>query len=59
MTDILSAICILITALFIVTQRKEIFRLFHDFWDRCLPALERGEHPQPVTYGAIDEKAEH
>lgn len=59
MTDILSAVYILITALFIVTQRKEIFRLFHDFWERYLPALERGEHPAPVSYGTIDEKAEH
>ena len=59
MTDILSAIYILITTLFIVTQRKEILRLFHDFWDRYLPALERGEHPEAVTYGSLDEKAEH
>ena len=58
-TDILSAVYILITVLFIVTQRKEIFRLFHDFWERYLPALERGENPPPVAYGAIDEKAEH
>ncbi|MBR3570855.1 MAG: sodium:alanine symporter family protein [Oscillibacter sp.] len=58
MTDILSAVYILITALFIVTQRREIFRLFHDFWERYLPALERGEHPEPVSYGTIDEKAE-
>ncbi|MBB5183105.1 alanine/glycine:cation symporter family protein [Catenisphaera adipataccumulans] len=51
MTDILSAIYIIITLIFIYTQRKEIMRLFHDFWDRYIPALDRGEHPAPVIYG--------
>ena len=57
MTDILSAIYILITMTFIYTQQKEIMRLFHDFWDRFIPALDRGEKPEPVSYGSIDEKA--
>ncbi len=57
MTDILSAIYILITMTFIYTQQKEIMRLFHDFWDRFIPALDRGEKPDPVSYGSIDEKA--
>ena len=57
MTDILSAIYILITMTFIYTQQKEIMRLFHDFWDRFIPALNRGEKPEPVSYGSIDEKA--
>ena len=39
MTDILSAIYILITMTFIYTQQKEIMRLFHDFWDRFIPPL--------------------
>ena len=57
MTDILSAIYILITMTFIYTQQKEIMRLFHDFWYRFIPALNRGEKPEPVSYGSIDEKA--
>jgi alanine or glycine:cation symporter, AGCS family len=46
MTDILSAIYVMITILFIVTQQKEIFRLFNDFWFRYLPAKERGRIPR-------------
>lgn len=56
MTDLLSACYVIITLLFIYTKQKEILRLFHDFWDRYIPALARGEHPQPVHYGAVDEK---
>lgn len=55
MTDILSAIYVMITILFIVTQQKEIFRLFNDFWFRYLPAKERGENPPAVTYGKMEE----
>ena len=57
MTDILSAIYILITLTFIYTQQKEIMRLFRDFWFRFLPAKERGENPEPVVYGVYDEMA--
>ncbi len=57
MTDILSAVYILITMTFIYTRQKEILRLFHDFWDRFVPAQERGEDPEPVAYGEIDRKA--
>lgn len=49
-TDILTAAYVLITIIFIVGRHKEIFRLFDDFWDRFIPALERGEHPQRVSY---------
>ena len=58
MTDILSAIYVMITILFIVTQRKEIFRLFNDFWFRFLPAQERGENPPVVAYGTVPVKGE-
>ncbi len=58
MTDILSAIYVMITILFIVTQRKEIFRLFNDFWFRFLPAQERGENPPVVAYGMVPVKGE-
>ncbi|WP_308857015.1 amino acid carrier protein [uncultured Oscillibacter sp.] len=51
MTDLLSAIYVIITLLFIYSKQKEIFRLFHDFWDRFVPVQERGEHPEPVVYG--------
>ena len=43
--------------LFIYSKQREIFRLFHDFWDRFVPAQERGENPEPVVYGTVDEKA--
>lgn len=56
MTDILSAIYVMITILFIVTQRKEIFRLFNDFWFRFLTAQERGENPPVVAYGTVPVK---
>lgn len=61
MTDILSAIYVIITLIFIYGKQKEIFRLFHDFTDRYEPALERGEKPDQVSYGAAlnqEEKTE-
>ena len=57
MTDILSAVYVIITMIFIYSKQKDIFRLFRDFWDRFVPAIERGEHPEPVSYGTVDEKA--
>lgn len=57
MTDLLSAIYVIITLLFIYSKQREIFRLFHDFWDRFVPAQERGENPEPVVYGTVDKKA--
>ena len=51
MTDILSAVYVLITAILVLSQRKELFRLFWDFWKRYLPALKRGEKVPPVTFG--------
>ncbi len=57
MTDVLSAIYVGITILFIITQRKEIFRLVDDFWNRFLPAKEKGENPEMVVYGTIEEEA--
>jgi Na+/alanine symporter len=56
MTDILSAIYVMITILFIVTQQKEIFRLFNDFWFRFLPAKEQGENPPVVSYGTLEDE---
>lgn len=55
-TDILSAGYVLITLTFIFGKRKEIFRLFDDFWNRFLPAKERGENPPPVMFDAGKEK---
>ncbi|BAL01415.1 putative sodium/alanine symporter [Oscillibacter valericigenes Sjm18-20] len=49
-TDILSAAYVIITLIFIYGKRKEIFRLFDDFWQRYEPAKERGENPPIVTY---------
>jgi len=55
-TDVLSAFYVLITVFIIVARHKEIFRLFDDFWQRYLPALERGEHPPFVSYDCAEEE---
>ena len=49
-TDLLSALYVCITVFIIVAKRKEIFRLFDDFWNRYLPAKEAGENPPYVTF---------
>ena len=49
-TDILSALYVCITVFIIVAKRKEIFRLFDDFWNRYLPAKEAGENPPCDTF---------
>ena len=58
MTDILSAIYILITFIFIITKQKEIMRLFNDFWNRFIPAKERGENVPDVIFGTIEGELE-
>ena len=55
-TDLLSAAYVIITLIFIYTKRKEIFRLFNDFWDRFIPAINRGEHPEKVQYETVEHK---
>ena len=55
-TDILSAMYILITLFFIYSKRKMIFALFNDFWDRFIPAINRGEHPEKVAFETIESK---
>lgn len=49
-TDILSALYVCITVFIIVAKRKEIFRLFDDFWNRYIPAKEAGENPPYDTF---------
>ena len=49
-TDILSALYVAVTLFIIVARHKEIFRLFDDFWERYLPAKERGENPPIVSF---------
>ena len=49
-TDILTAAYVMVTIVFIAGRHKEIFRLFDDFWDRFIPAKERGEKPERVSY---------
>jgi len=56
MTDLVTGLYVVITLIFIYAKRKEIMRLYNDFWDRYLPALNRGEHPEPVSYGTLEEK---
>ncbi|MGE4215097.1 MAG: alanine:cation symporter family protein, partial [Anaerotignaceae bacterium] len=55
-TDILSAFYVIITLVFIYAKRKEIFRLYNDFWNRFVPAIERGEHPERVEYETIEKE---
>ena len=56
MTDIVTALYVFITLLFIFAKHKEILRLFNDFWYRFLPAKEKGEPVEDVVYGKVDEK---
>ena len=49
-TDVLSAVYVLITIFIIAAKHREIFKLFNDFWERYLPAKERGENPEYVTF---------
>lgn len=55
-TDLLSAGYVIITLVFIYGKRKEIFRLYNDFWNRFVPAIERGEKPERVAYETIETK---
>ena len=55
-TDILSAFYVIITLVFIYAKRKEIFRLYNDFWNRFIPAIERGEDPERVEYETIEKE---
>ena len=50
LTDILSAVYVGITLFIIIAKHKEIFRIFDDFYKRYLPALNRGEKPDIVSY---------
>ena len=54
-TDLISAMYVVITLLFIYSKRKEIFRLYNDFWNRFIPAINRGEHPEKVSYETIED----
>ena len=40
------------------SKRKEIMRLYNDFWDRFIPALKRGEHPEKVSFETVEEKGD-
>lgn len=53
-TDILSACYVLITLFFIYAKRKVIFGLFNDFWKRFIPAIERGEKPEPCSFETLE-----
>lgn len=53
-TDLISGMYIVITVVLIFANIKEIKRLFNDFWDRFLPAKERGENPPVISYGEIE-----
>lgn len=53
-TDILSAVYVMVTLTFIYTKKKELVRLYNDFWYRFIPALEKGEKPEKVSYEVVD-----
>lgn len=53
-TDILSACYVLITLFFIYSKRKVIFGLFDDFWNRFIPAINRGEKPEPCSFETLE-----
>jgi AGCS family alanine or glycine:cation symporter len=53
-TDILSAVYVIITLIFIYGKCKEIFRLFDEFKNDFLPAKERGEQPANVSFDAAN-----
>ena len=54
-TDLISAMYVVITLIFIYSKKKEIVRLYNDCWNRFIPAIERGENPEPVSYETIEE----
>lgn len=58
MTDILSAIYIIITLIFIYSKQKVIMDLFHDFWFRFIPEKEVGLNPEPVVFGKEESEYE-
>lgn len=53
-TDILSAMYVIITLTFIFAKRKEIFRLYNDFWKRFIPELKAGKNPEKVSFETIE-----
>jgi AGCS family alanine or glycine:cation symporter len=53
-TDILSAMYVIITLTFIYAKRKEIFRLYNDFWKRFIPELKAGKNPEKVSFETIE-----
>ena len=57
-TDLLSAVYVIVTLIFIYSKRKEIMRLYNDFCDRFIPALKRGEYPEKVSYETVEEKGD-
>ena len=57
-TDLLNAVYVIVTLIFIYSKRKEIMRLYNDFWDRFIPALKRGEYPEKVSYETVEEKGD-
>lgn len=56
MTDIVTAGYVFLTLFFIVGKRKEITRLYRDYWFRFLPAKNRGEKVEDVVYVSASDK---
>lgn len=56
MTDLITGLYVILTVFLIVMNLKELKRLFNDFWERFIPAKERGENPPIVSYGEFIEK---
>lgn len=49
-TDLLSAVYVIITLIFIYSKKNEIFKLYNDFWNRFIPMKEKGENPDIVSF---------
>ncbi len=53
-TDLITASYVIITLLLVFLNRKELRRLYNDFWQRFIPAKKRGENPPIVSYPLDD-----
>ena len=49
-TDTVTIISVVAALLCLVFLRHEVVKMHNDFWNRYLPALEKGENPERVSY---------
>lgn len=51
-TDTMTIIGVVAALACLIALRKVVVELHYDFWDRYLPALERGENPSRVSFAS-------